>query len=120
MVGLGMQWPGTFCPDKPRMVNVLGPDGSGTITTPIRCLRTKWLGIGSGLKASVTHINIFSLAVHFFGLHPTIDQPEGMNMAGYVSENSETDIDQEIAAAAGNKRRSSWWKDDGDDDEADV
>ena len=57
VVGLGLQWPDTFCQgDKPRMVSVLGPDDSGTITTSVRSLRTECLGIGSGLKGTVTDI----------------------------------------------------------------
>jgi hypothetical protein len=54
-----MQWSGSDCngqADKPRMVSVLGPDGSGTITTTVWCLGTEWLGIGSGLKGTVTDI----------------------------------------------------------------
>jgi hypothetical protein len=78
------------------------------------------LGIGSGLIGTVTHVNISAVTVSFFGLHSAIDQPKSMDMTGDVSENSETDIDQEVTAATGNERRCGWWKEDRYKDEADI
>jgi len=80
------------------------PAGCGTIVLLVRCLRTNRLDIGSGLEGTITNINISTSAVSFFGPHAAINQPKGMDMTGYVSENGETDIDQEVTTAAGNKK----------------
>jgi len=69
------------------------PATSGTVTLLIRCLRTDRLDIGSGLKSAVTNINISAFAVSLLGFHAAINQPKGMDMTGYVSENCETNVD---------------------------
>jgi len=105
-----------------RIANSLlsGPASSGTVTLLIRCLRTNRLDIESGLKSTVTNISISATAVSFLGFHAAINQPKGMDMTGYVSENCETDVDQEVATATGNEKRRSGRKEDSDDNEADV
>jgi len=102
------------------IANFSGPSSSGTVTLLIRCLRTNRLGIGSGLKGTITNINISASAVNFLGPHAAIYQPKGMDMTGNVSENGETDVDQEVTSAAGNEKRRSRRKDDSDDNEANV
>jgi len=74
----------------------------------------------SGLKGTITNIGISASAVSFLGLHAAINQPKGMDMTGYVSENSETDVDQEVTTATGNEKRRSRRKEDSDDNEADI
>jgi len=78
------------------------------------------LDIGSGLEATVTNINISAFAVSFLSLRAAIYQPKGMDMTGNVSENGETDIDQEVTTATGNEKRRGRRKDDSNDNEADV
>jgi len=97
-----------------------GSGACSTITSLVRRLCTNWLGIESGLEGSIPNISIFATAVSFFGFHSAIDQPEGMDMTGDVSENGETDVDQEVTTAAGNKRRCGRRKEDGDKNEANV
>jgi len=105
--------------ESPR-ISFSAPAAGGTVTLLIRCLRTNRLGIGSGFKVSITHMHIFAFAVSFLGFRAAINQPKGMDMTGYVSENCETDVDQEIAPAAGDKKRRGRREEDSDDDEADV
>ena len=88
--------------ESPTCSSFSARTSSGTVILLIRCLRTKRLGIGSGLKGTITNIydikkcrlekkkserseleerertHISAFAVSFLGLHAAINQPKGM------------------------------------------
>jgi len=45
------------------------------------------------MVGAITNVNVLAPAVTFFGLHSAIYQPKGMDVAGDVPEDGETDVD---------------------------
>jgi len=97
-----------------------GSGSRGAITSLVIILPSDGLAVGPRFEGAISHIDVLVSAVKLLGFHAAIDQPKGMDMAGDVPENGETDVDQEVATATGDEGRRCRRKDDGDKDEADV
>lgn len=60
------------------------------------------------------------ISIFLFSLHLLVDEPKGVNMSRYISQDSQTYVNEQVTATAGDKSSSSRRKEDGNKNQKDV
>jgi len=79
-----------------------------------------WKALVRGLELAIADVLEPATAVTFLSVHLLVNKPEGMNVAGNVAKDSQTNVDKEVTAASCNECSCSWGEYDGNNNEQDV
>jgi len=97
----------------------LAYSAGGTIIHGWGHIRTLALGV-ERLVLAVADISESALTIFFLSLYLPIDKPECVNMTREITQDCQTDVDEQVTAATRYEPSCCGWEEDRNDDEDDV